>query len=118
LDNNERVTSNNKLINNKLKQTMSSVTNHTSPMVTPTPEVDKTATLPDKMLENMAFGFWFLLTMKEDILSEDAYNKAFTDFLKPYASLEEQMSLYGSYERDSKLVLKALKQKINDHNKH
>jgi hypothetical protein len=79
---------------------------------------EKKAVLPAKLFKNMAFGYWLLLRLKEDnVVDEDVYNKAFADYLKPFASTAVQTSLYESFECDLKMISKDLKKMVRDHHK-
>jgi hypothetical protein len=79
---------------------------------------EKKQNLPAKHMKNMTFGYWFLLRLKDNgVISEDAYNTAFADFLKPFANVADQTSLYESFENDTKMITKDLKKLIKDFHK-
>ena len=79
---------------------------------------EKKQNLPAKYMKNMTFGYWFLLRLKDNgVISEDEYNTAFNDFLKPFANVTDQTSLYESFENDTKMITKDLKKLIKDFHK-
>jgi hypothetical protein len=83
-----------------------------------TEKKEKKQNLPAKYMKNMTFGYWFLLRLKDNgVISEDAYNTAFADFLKPFANVADQTSLYESFENDTKMITKDLKKLIKDFHK-
>ena len=83
-----------------------------------TEKKEKKQNLPAKYMKNMTFGYWFLLRLKDNgVISEDAYNTAFNDFLKPFANVTDQTSLYESFENDTKMITKDLKKLIKDFHK-
>jgi len=78
----------------------------------------KKANLPAKHFKGMVFGYWHLMRLKEDsIITEDVYSKALVDYLKPFASVTDQTTLYESFENDFKMLSKDLKKMIKDHHK-
>ena len=79
---------------------------------------DKKENLGAKFFKSMVFGYWNLLRLKEDsVITEDVYNQALGDYLKPFASVTEQTALYESFENDFKMLSKDLKKMIKDHHK-
>jgi hypothetical protein len=87
-------------------------------VVSNTEKKEKKQNLPAKYMKNMTFGYWFLLRLKDNgVISEDAYNTAFADFLKPFANVVDQTSLYESFDNDTKMITKDLKKLIKDFHK-
>jgi len=83
-----------------------------------TEKKEKKQNLPAKYMKNMTFGYWFLLRLKDNgVISEDAYNTAFADYLKPFANVAHQTSLYESFDNDTKMITKDLKKLIKDFHK-
>ena len=83
-----------------------------------TEKKEKKQNLPAKYMKNMTFGYWFLLRLKDNgVISEDAYNTAFADYLKPFANVANQTSLYESFDNDTKMITKDLKKLIKDFHK-
>ena len=79
---------------------------------------DKKENLGAKFFKSMVFGYWNLLRLKEDsVITEDVYNQALGDYLKPFASVTDQTALYESFENDFKMLSKDLKKMIKDHHK-
>jgi len=79
---------------------------------------EKKENLPAKFFKSMVFGYWNLLRLKEDsIITEDVYSQALGDYLKPFASVADQTSLYESFDTDFKMLSKDLKKMIKDHHK-
>ena len=76
---------------------------------------DKKHNLPAKFFKNMVFGYWLLLRLKEDnVIQQDAFDTALADFLKPFASINQQNSLYEWFEGDFKILSKDLKKMTKD----
>ena len=79
---------------------------------------EKKENLGAKFFKSMVFGYWNLLRLKEDsVITEDVYNQALGDYLKPFASVTDQTALYESFENDFKMLSKDLKKMIKDHHK-
>jgi len=79
---------------------------------------EKKENLPAKFFKSMVFGYWNLLRLKEDsVITEDVYNQALGDYLKPFASVTDQTALYESFDNDFKMLSKDLKKMIKDHHK-
>ena len=107
---------------------MSSIATTVSPLLTgdeilkPITQVEgtkeKKENLGAKFFKSMVFGYWNLLRLKEDsVITEDVYNQALGDYLKPFASVTDQTALYESFENDFKMLSKDLKKMIKDHHK-
>jgi len=107
---------------------MSSIATTVSPLLTgdeilkPITQVEgtkeKKENLGAKFFKSMVFGYWNLLRLKEDsVITEDVYNQALGDYLKPFASVTDQTALYESFEDDFKMLSKDLKKMIKDHHK-
>ena len=78
----------------------------------------KKTNLPAKHFKGMVFGYWHLMRLKEDsIITEEVYSKALVDYLKPFASVTDQTTLYESFDNDFKMLSKDLKKMIKDHHK-
>jgi len=81
-------------------------------------EKKEKANLPAKHFKGMVFGYWHLMRLKEDsIITEEVYSKALVDYLKPFASVTDQTTLYESFDNDFKMLSKDLKKMIKDHHK-
>lgn len=80
---------------------------------------EKTSTtLPAKFFKNLTFGYWMIIKMKNDsLITDSTFDIIMNEYLKVYASIQDQTAYYEAFDTDFKMLSKELKKLIKDFHK-